>query len=84
MPTIRTYPSQEFNALYGQLSERKQDELFAYLRLLVRQEEQSSSVTQEKDEALERLIGCAAGAVKEPLSIEKMNEIAAAGWAGEL
>ena len=84
MPTVRTSPPKEFNALYGTLSERKQDELFAYLRLLARQEEQSSSSIQDKDEDLERLIGCAAGSVKEPLSIEKMNEIAAAGWAGEL
>lgn len=45
---------------------------------------QNQPEKQVKDDALERLIGCAAGAVKEPLTIEKMNEIAAAGWAGEL
>ena len=35
------------------------------------------------DDALERLKGCAKGAVDKPLTIEEMNEIAAAGWAGE-
>ena len=41
------------------------------------------SKEQTKDDALERLKGCAKGAVDKPLTIEEMNEIAAAGWAGE-
>ena len=81
MQTIVTHSVQELTDLYGQLSLAKQNELFLHLRQMVRQNQPKE---QEKDDALERLIGCAKGAVDKPLTIEEMNEIAAAGWAGEL
>ncbi|MBR5675342.1 MAG: hypothetical protein IKX14_02730 [Neisseriaceae bacterium] len=81
MPTLVSQVPKEFSALYGQLSPRQRDELFLHLRQMVRQNQPKE---QEKDDALERLIGCAKGAVDKPLTIEEMNEIAAAGWAGEL
>ena len=81
MPTLVSQVPKEFSALSGQLSPRQQDELFLHLRQMVRQNQPKE---QEKDDALERLIGCAKGAVDKPLTIEEMNEIAAAGWAGEL
>ena len=83
MPTLISHSPQEFFALYGQLSQRKQDELFAYLRTMLEQEQQSLSKNSNKNKELEEFIGCGAGEVKEVLSIEKMNEIIAAGWAGE-
>lgn len=41
-----------------------------------------SAYEKANQEALERLFGCAKGVVKEPISIEEMNEIIADGWAG--
>lgn len=103
MPTTTSHLPPEFFAFYGQLSEKQQDELFAHLRQMVRDNQQSKEQTQDDalekfigclagrqtieemttDDALERLKGCAKGAVDKPLTIEEMNEIAAAGWAGE-
>lgn len=81
MPTTTSHLPPEFFAFYGQLSAKQQDELFAHLRQMVRDNQQSKEQTQ--DDALERLKGCAKGAVDKPLTIEEMNEIAAVGWAGE-
>ncbi|MBQ9259399.1 MAG: hypothetical protein IJ187_06070 [Neisseriaceae bacterium] len=83
MPTLISHSPQEFFALYGQLSQRKQDELFAHLRTMLEQEQELVSKNTDKNKELEEFIGCGAGEVKEVLSIEKMNEIIAAGWAGE-
>ena len=83
MPTTISHSPQEVSALYGQLSQRKQNELFAHLRKMVEQEQQLSPKKQNKNKELEEFIGCGKGAVKEVLTIEKMNEIIAAGWAGE-
>ena len=35
MPTLISHSPQEFFALYGQLSQRKQDELFIHLRTML-------------------------------------------------
>ena len=80
MPTLISHSPQEFFALYGQLSQRNQDELFAHLRQLI---EKQQSAQQTQDDALEAFIGCLAGKSDKVLSVEEMNEIAAAGWAGE-
>ena len=80
MPTLVSQVPNEFSVLYGQLSEKQQTELFAHLRQMVQQNQPKK---QAKNDALERLKGCAKGAVDKPLTIEEMNEIAAAGWAGE-
>ena len=83
MPTLISHSPQEFFALYGQLSQRNQDELFAHLRTMLEEEQELVSKNTDKNKELEEFIGCGAGEVKEVLSIEKMNEIIAAGWAGE-
>lgn len=80
MPTLISHSPQEFFALYGQLSQRNQDELFAHLRQLI---EKQQSTQQTQDDALEEFIGCLAGKTDKVLTVEEMNEIAAAGWAGE-
>ena len=79
MPTLVSQVPQEFSALYGQLSQRNQDELFAHLRQLIEQQKS----TPKQDDALEAFIGCLAGKTDKVLTIEEMNKIAAAGWAGE-
>ena len=81
MPTLVSNSPQELTALYGQLSEKQQNELFAHLRQMVRKNQQSKKQTQ--DDALEAFIGCLAGKSDKVLTVEEMNEIAAAGWAGE-
>lgn len=83
MPTLISHSPQEFFALYGQLSQRKQDELFIHLRTMLEEEQELLSKKSNTNKALEEFIGCGAGEVKEVLTIEKMNEIIAAGWAGE-
>lgn len=79
MPTLVSQVPQEFSALYGQLSQRNQDELFAHLQQLIEQQKS----TPQRDDALEAFIGCLAGKTDKVLTIEEMNKIAAAGWAGE-
>ena len=81
MPTLVSNSPQELTALYGQLSEKQQNELFAHLRQMVHDNQQSKE--QTKDDALEAFIGCLAGKTDKVLTVEEMNEIAAAGWAGE-
>lgn len=80
MPTLISHSPQEFFALYGQLSQRNQDELFTHLRQLI---EKQQSTQQTQDDALEEFIGCLAGKTDKVLTVEEMNEIAASGWAGE-
>ncbi|MBQ5429972.1 MAG: hypothetical protein IIU35_06215, partial [Neisseriaceae bacterium] len=70
MPTLTSQVPSEFSALYGQLSEKQQNELFAHLRQMVQQNQPQK---QAKDEALERLKGCAKGVLDKPLTIEEMN-----------
>ena len=77
MQTLTLHTPQEIAELYKQLSAIQKNELFNFLTNLLDDEKKSN------DEALERLIGCAKGAVENPLTIEEMNEIAAKGWAGE-
>ena len=72
MPT--SHSPQEFLDLYNQLSEKQQRQIFDYLYQLVKQQ----------DNDLEKFIGCLAGKSDKVLTIEEMNEIAAAGWAGKL
>lgn len=81
MPTTTSHLPPEFFAFYGQLSEKQQDELFAHLRQMVHDNQQSKE--QTKDDALEAFIGCLAGKTDKVLTVEEMNEIVAAGWAGE-
>ena len=66
---------QEFLDLYNQLSPEQQQQVADYLYQLVEQRKQ--------DNALEQFEGCLAGKTDKVLTIEEMNEIAAAGWAGE-
>ena len=82
MPTLIPPLPQEVSSLYGKLSQDKQHELVAYLRAMVDQEQMSSSSKPDRNDALERFIGCAAEEVKKPLTIEEMNEIIADSWAG--
>ncbi|MBO4576081.1 MAG: hypothetical protein J5680_03120 [Neisseriaceae bacterium] len=58
MPTTISHSPQEVSALYGQLSQRKQNELFAHLRKMVEQEQQLSHKKQNKNKELEEFIGC--------------------------
>ena len=81
MPSFTTHSAQEVSALYGQLSPRKKNELFAYLRTMVEREQCELSAKSVHDDALERFIGCARGEAEKTLTIEEMNEIIADGWA---
>ena len=73
MPDFTTHSAQEVSALYGRLSQRKKNELFAYLRAMVEQEQCSLPTKHVQNDALERFIGCAAGEVKKTLTIEEMT-----------
>ncbi|MBP3194411.1 MAG: hypothetical protein J6M05_01920 [Cardiobacteriaceae bacterium] len=83
MRQVMQHSPQEFLVLYGQLSQHKQDELFLHLRTMLEEEQELAAKTSDINKELEEFIGCGAGEMKEVLSIEKMNEIIAAGWAGE-
>ena len=82
MRNFTTHSAQEVSAVYGQLSERKQNELFAYLCAMVENEKRLQA-KHDRDDALEDFIGCAIGEVKKTLTIEEMNEIIADGWANQ-
>ena len=80
MRNFTTHSAQEVSALYGQLSEGKQNELFAYLYAMVENEKRLQT-KHDRDDALEDFIGCAMGETNKTLTIEEMNEIIADGWA---
>lgn len=75
MSAPTSHSPQEFLDLYNQLSPEQQQQVADYLYQLVEQGTQ--------DNALEKFKGCLAGKTDKVLTIEEMNEIAAAGWAGE-
>ena len=77
MRNFTTHSAQEVSSLYGQLSESKQNELFADLCAMVENEKRLLQAKHDRDDALDEFIGCAMGEVNKTLTIEDMNEIIA-------